>query len=84
MKFVPKIRDCAGDSASDLADLPDAEEPDPVEAESGDGFQIRVRDVVKRGRPADLTQERRQPDTSVDLSERWIERPGHLTLGFGS
>ena len=54
------------------AGLPDAQEPDPVEAHLDQAIQFGVGNIVQCGGPAQFLGQFRQPDASVDLIERRI------------
>src|SRR5438445_2107878 len=62
---------------SGLARLPDAEEPDPIEAVGGDFVERGVGDVVKSRGPSEGYTELAQPDSGIDLISPRIARPGH-------
>ena len=66
---------CAG-----RAGLPDAQEPDPVEAHLGQTVQFGVRNIVQRGGAAQLCDEFGQPDARVDLVQRRIARSRSYSL----
>ena len=55
--------------------LPHAQQPDPVEAATGQTIEIRVGNVVERGRPPEPTSELGEPYSRVDLKKRGIS--GH-------
>ena len=52
LEFAAPLRIAARDLLRRRAGLPDAQEPDPVEAHLGQAVQLGVGDVVQRGRPA--------------------------------
>ena len=58
--------------------LPDAQQPDPVEAHRGQAVQLGVRDVVQRGGPAERARQLGQPDAGVDLVQRRDRGPWHV------
>ena len=72
LEFAPPLGIAARDLLRTRAGLPDAEEPDPVEAQLGQAIQFGVRNVVQRGWPAQRSGQFRQPDAGVDLIERGI------------
>ena len=56
------------------ARAPHAEEPDPVEPHAGYAIQVRIRNVIQRGRSAQGPGSLRQPDAGVDLVEGRVRR----------
>ena len=54
LEFLAPLRIAARDPLARRAGLPDAEEPDPVEAHLGQPVQLGVGNVVQRRRPAQL------------------------------
>ena len=56
------------------ARLPDAEQPNPIEAQRGHAVQLGVGNVVQGGRAADVFRQLGHPDASVDLVKRRIAR----------
>ena len=75
--LLERLRLRARDAPGGLARLPDAEEPDEVEAVRGESVQLRVRHVVQRRRPAQRPRELREPHARVDLEERRIAGGRH-------
>ena len=74
LELPAPLRVAARDLLPRRAGLPDAQEPDPVEAHLRQAVQFGVRNVVQRGRPAQRPGQLRQPDAGVDLVERRIAR----------
>ena len=72
LEFPAPLRVAARDLLPRRAGLPDAQEPDPVEAHLGQAVQLGVGNVVQRGRPAQGLGQLRQPDARVDLIQRRI------------
>src|SRR5262249_38150193 len=71
--FLPKVRQSlpeffapllvlTGNTLCRRAGLPDAQEPEPVEAHLGEAIKLRVRNVVQRGSPAETLGKFGQPD----------------------
>ena len=79
LKFSAPLRVAARDPLPCRTGLPDAQEPDPVEAHLGQAVQLGVRNVVQRGRPAECLGQFRQPDAGVDLIQRGIARLVHVS-----
>ena len=71
---LPPLGVAPGDLLPGRAGLPDAQEPDPVEAHLGQAVELGVRNVVQRRRPAERAGQLRQPDAGVDLVERRVTR----------
>ncbi len=70
------------DAPRRLARLPDAEEPDEVEAVRREAVELGVGDVVERRRPSERRGELGQPDPRVDLEERGVTRAGHRRASY--
>src|SRR5262245_60516929 len=62
----------ARDSLSFGPGLPDAQHPDPVKSLLCEGVQLAVRDVIQRRTASEGTGQFRQPDSRIDLVQRWI------------
>ena len=77
LELAAPFRVTAGNALPGQAGLPDAQEPDPVEAHFRQAVQFRVRDVVQDRGPTQLLGKLRQPDAGVDLVQRRITRCWH-------
>ena len=82
LELPPPLGVAPGDALSGRAGLPDAQEPDPVEAQLGQAVQLGVRNVVQGRRPAQPPGQLRQPDAGVDLVQRRITRRCHRHVTF--
>src|SRR5258705_14011081 len=79
LNLSPPLRVGPGDALPCGTGLPDAQEPEPVEAHPGKAIQFGVRNVVQRGPAAESVRQLREPDARVDLIERGIERRLHVS-----
>src|SRR5262245_58021415 len=72
-KFLPPASISPRHLARHLPSLPDAKEPDPVEAGTGKTIEDGVGNIVERGGPTDLPAQFLQVDARVDFVERGID-----------
>src|SRR5271156_3184562 len=82
LKFPAPLRIAARRSLCRQASLPDAEEPDPIEADLGQSIEFSVWNVVQGRAPSQTAGEIGQPNASIDLVERRIADRLHPLLPF--
>ena len=79
LKLVTPLLIGARDLLCGFPRLPHAQEPDPIEAHPGQVIEFDVRYVVERGSTTESLRQLRQPDTGVDLVERWVAGCLHIS-----
>ena len=76
-KLAAPLRVGARDPLRRRAGLPDAQEPDPVEAQPRQPVELGVGHVVQGRAPAQRARQLGQPDAGVDLVQRRVAWIGH-------
>src|SRR5436853_4712596 len=82
LKFATPISMAARDLLRARTGLPDAEQPDPVEAHLREAIQLGVGNVIERQALARPPRQLGEPDAGVDLVERWIAGRGHRSASI--
>ena len=72
LELAPPVALAARHALPRRPGLPDAEQPDPVEALLGQAVELGVAEVVERGGTAERARQLGQPQTGVDLVESGI------------
>src|SRR6185369_17168979 len=78
VKFAAPIGVGARDFLGCWSGLPNAEEPNPIEAHFGEAIELGIGNIVECRNSAQLSRQLRQPNTGVDLIQRRIAGRRHI------
>ena len=78
LEFLAPLGVRARHAPAGRPDLPNRQEPDPVEADARKAVELAVRNIIERCRPAECARKLRQPHTRVDLVKRGVQRIAHV------